>query len=351
MIWAAASFRQLNPRARLILLLARGWLAIRKNPLGVMLSGAKHLSFSSRIQREILRLSPQDDIGTGALKGETKRAWLQYCRRKDFVALFFALSFLWAPLVHAHDGRPAALQSVDLEQKLGAPVPLDAEFRDAAGRTVKLNDYFGRRPVILSLLYYSCEDLCPLVLEGLVRSLRPLAFNIGDQFDVVTLSFDSRDTPALAAAKKNDAVKRYARPGAAAGWHFLTGDETAIRRLAAAVGFRYSYESDKDRFGHAAGIILLTPAGKVARYFYGIEFSPRDLRLGLIEASANKIGSPIDQLLLFCYHYDPATGNYSLLITNIIRLAAAATVLALAAFIVLMLRRERNRRLRPRESF
>jgi protein SCO1 len=219
-----------------------------------------------------------------------------------------------------------------------------------AGRTVKLNDYFGRRPVILSLLYYSCEDLCPLVLEGLVRSLRPLAFNIGDQFDVLTLSFDSRDTPALAAAKKHNAIKQYARPGAADGWHFLTGDETAIRRLAEAVGFRYNYESDKDRFGHAAGIILLTPTGKVARYFYGIEFSPRDLRLGLIETSANKIGSPIDQLLLFCYHYDPATGNYSLLITNIIRLAAAATVLALVAFIVLMLRRERNRRLRPRES-
>jgi protein SCO1/2 len=188
------------------------------------------------------------------------------------------------------------------------------------------------------------------VLEGLVRTLCPLTFNIGDQFDVVTLSFDSRDTPALAAAKKSDAVKQYSRPGAGDGWHFLTGDEAAIRRLTEAVGFRYNYESDKDRFGHAAGIILLTPAGNVARYFYGIEFSPRDLRLGLIEASANKIGSPIDQLLLFCYHYDPATGKYSLLITNIIRLAAAATVLALATFIILMLRRDRNRRLQPRES-
>ena len=230
-------------------------------------------------------------------------------------------------------------------------MPLDLEFRDEAGRTVRLKEYFGRRPVILSLVYFSCENLCPLVLEGLVKSLRPLAFNIGDQFDVITLSFDSRDTPALAAAKKSAAIKQYSRPGAADGWHFLTGDETAIRRLTEAVGFRYAYESDKEeRFGHAAGIILLTPAGNVARYFYGIEFSPRDLRLGLIEASANKIGSPIDQLLLFCYHYDPATGKYSLLITNIIRLAAAATVLALATFIVLMLRRERNRRLLPGES-
>ena len=248
--------------------------------------------------------------------------------------MFFALSLLWAPPLSAHDDRPVALRGVELEQKLGSQVPLDLEFRDEAGRTVKLNDYFGRRPVILYLVYYSCEDLCPLVLEGLVRSLRPLTFNIGDQFDVVTLSFDARDTPALAAAKKSDAVKQYSRPGAADGWHFLTGDETAIRRLTEAVGFRYNYESDKDRFGHASGIILLTPEGKAARYFYGIEFSPRDLRLGLIEASANKIGSPIDQLLLFCYHYDPATGKYSLLITNMIRLAAAATVLALATFIV-----------------
>jgi protein SCO1/2 len=267
-----------------------------------------------------------------------------------FLALFFALNFLWTSSLHAHDDRPIPLQNVALEQKLGAQVPLDLEFRDEAGRTVALKDYFGRRPVILSLVYYSCQDLCPLTLDGLVRGMRPLSFNIGDQFDVLTVSFDPRDTRALAAAKTNDFVKQYSRPGAEKGWHFLTGDETAIRRLTEAVGFRYNYESDKDRFGHAAGIILLTPAGKVARYFYGIEFSPRDLRLGLIEASANKIGSPIDQLLLFCYHYDPATGKYSLLITNIIRLAAAATVLVLATFIVLMLRRDRNRRLQPRES-
>lgn len=269
---------------------------------------------------------------------------------KPALTISFMLSFLWASPLLAHDDRPLALRSVDLEQKLGAQVPMDLEFRDEAGRTVRLKEYFGRRPVILSLVYYSCQDLCPLTLDALIRSMRPLAFNIGDQFDVVTLSFDSRDTPALAAAKKSDSVKQYSRPGTGDGWHFLTGDEAAIRRLTEAVGFRYNYESDRDRFGHAAGIILLTPAGQVARYFYGIEFSPRDLRLGLIEASANKIGSPIDQLLLFCYHYDPATGKYSLLITKIIRLAAAATVLALAAFIVLMLRRERNRRLQPGES-
>ena len=284
-------------------------------------------------------------------KGETKRGSIPTRNRNVILlAILLELSFLCADPLSAHDGRPAALQSVDLEQKLGAQVPLDAEFRDEAGRTVRLKDYFGRRPVILSLVYYSCEDLCPLVLDGLVRSLRPLSFSIGNEFDVLTVSFDARDTPALAAAKKSDAVKRYSRPGAGEGWHFLTGDETTVQRLTEAVGFRYNYESDKDRFGHATGIMLLTPAGKVARYFYGIEFSPRDLRLGLIEASVNKIGSPIDQLLLFCYHYDPATGKYSLLITNMIRLAAAATVLALAAFILLMLRRDRNRKLYPRES-
>ncbi|MET0501109.1 MAG: SCO family protein, partial [Candidatus Binatia bacterium] len=265
------------------------------------------------------------------------------------LALVFTLCFFWASPAFAHDERPMALRGVDLEQKLGSQVPLDLELRDAAGKPVRLNDYFGRRPVILNLVYYSCEDLCPLVLEGLVRSLRPLTFNIGDQFDVVTLSFDARDTPALAAAKKSDALKQYGRPGAAEGWHFLTGDEAAIRRLNEAVGFRYNYESDKDRFGHASGIVLLTPEGKVARYFYGIEFAPRDLRLGLIEAADKKIGSPIDRLLLFCYHYDPATGKYSLLITNLIRLAAVVTVLALATFIGLMLRRDRNRGLEPGE--
>jgi protein SCO1/2 len=166
---------------------------------------------------------------------------------------------------------------------------------------------------------------------------------------VITVSFDPRDTPALAAAKKSDLVNQYARTGSGVGWHFLTGDETAIQRLTEAVGFRYNYESNEDRFGHATGIILLTPGGKVSRYFYGIEFSPRDLRLGLIEASANEIGSPIDQLLLFCYHYDPASGKYNFIITNSIRVAGVATVVALGAFIFIMLRRERGRDLQAEE--
>lgn len=299
--------------------------------------------------------NPEPPLNLPLAKGETKRgsipaAHARRCkinRNDSLVALLFVFSLLLASTLHAHGDRPVALQSVDLEQKLGARIPLDVEFRDEAGKTVSLKEYFGRRPVILSLVYYSCEDLCPLVVDGLVRSMRPLSFNIGDQFDVITLSFDSRDTPALAAAKKSDFVSKYSRPGAEKGWHFLTGDETAIQRLTEAVGFRYNYESKNDRFGHATGIMLLTPDGKIARYFYGIEFSPRDLRLGLIEASAKKIASPIDQLLLFCYHYDPATGKYSLLVTNIVRLAGIATVLALVAFIAVMIRRDRNRRLQP----
>jgi len=257
------------------------------------------------------------------------------------------LTLLFAHAARAHDDRPVPLRNVDLQQNLGAQVPAELEFHDETGNKVRLKEYFGRRPVILAFVYYNCQDLCPLVLDGLVRSLRPLSFNAGEQFDVVAVSFDPRDTPALAAAKKADLVQQYARPQTHDGWHFLSGDETAIQRLTDVAGFRYNYESDKDRFGHATGIILLTPDGTIARYFYGMEFSPRDLRLGLIEASANKIGSPIDQLLLFCYHYDPTSGKYNLLITNVIRLAALATVGALAVFIALMLRRDRYREMPP----
>jgi protein SCO1 len=325
--------------------------AIRKNPLGVMLSGAKHLVFSVAWEDEILRLSPQDDILTQSGEGEKKRGcFAGHPWSYMLLAIFFSLSFLQVSPLFAHDNRPVALRAVDLEQKLGAQVPLDVTFRDETGRSVPLKQYFGRRPVVLSFVYYSCEDLCPLVLDGLVRSLRPLSFNIGDEFDVLTVSFDARDTPALAAAKKRNFVKQYSRPGTEKGWHFLTGDEVAIKRLTEAAGFRFNYESEKDRFGHATGIILLTPGGTIARYFFGMEFSPRDLRLGLIEASAGKIASPIDQLLLFCYRYDPTTGKYSLLVTNIVRLAGVATVIALVTFIAVMLRRDRNRKWQPGES-
>jgi protein SCO1/2 len=251
--------------------------------------------------------------------------------------LFFPLALpAWAH----DDGRPLALQNVALDQKLGEQLPLGLGFRDETGKTVRLGDYFGKRPVILTLVYYRCEDLCPLLLDGLVRSLRAVSFDAGKQFSLVTVSFDPHDTPALAAAKRSDFISRYSRPGVEQGWHFLTGDKEAIRQLTDAVGFRYNYDVEKGRYGHATGIMLLTPEGKIARYFYGIEFSPRDLRLGLIEASSNRIGSPIDQLLLFCYHYDPATGKYGLLITNIIRLAGIVTALLVGGYIFVMLRGE-----------
>jgi protein SCO1/2 len=265
-----------------------------------------------------------------------------HCSLLTLLLLLFATT-----PVHAHDdGRPLALKSVALDQRLGERVAPDLEFRDETGKTVHLGDYFGARPVVLSLAYYRCEDLCPLTLDGLLRALRALSFSAGNEFEVLTVSFDPRDTSQVAAAKKAAYIERYARPGAAAGWHFLTGDEASIRRLADSVGFRYNEERQTARYGHATGIMLLTPEGRIARYFYGIEFSPRDLRLGLVEASSGGIGSAIDQLLLFCYHYDPAAGKYGMLVTNLIRGASIATVLALAAAILLMLRGESRPRTR-----
>lgn len=240
------------------------------------------------------------------------------------------------------DGRPAALREVAFDQKLNEQVPLDLQFRDETGKAVKLADYFKQRPVILNFVYYKCRDLCPLLLDGIVRSLRAVSFDVGNQFDVLTVSFDPNDTPSLAAAKKTDLVQEYSRPGAAAGWHFLTGDQASIQGLTRSVGFRYSYDTRTGEFGHATGMVLMTPDGRTSRYFYGIDFSPRDVRLGLVEAAVRKIGSPIDQLLLFCYHYDPTAGKYTLLVTRVIRLAGAATVLVLGGLITFLVMRERK---------
>ena len=259
------------------------------------------------------------------------------------LGLLFALILALAHLARAHDNtRPAALREVAFDQKLAEQVPLDLSFRDERGNEVRLSDYFGRKPVIVNFVYYKCRDLCPLLLDGLVRSQRALSFDIGNQFAVLTVSFDAHDSAALADAKNKEFLARYARPGAADGWHFLTGTEDSIEKLTRAVGFHYNYDAQTGEFAHATGIVLLTPAGKVSRYYYGIDFSPRDLRLGLIEAAEARIGTPIDQLLLFCFHYDPVTGKYGLLITNIIRLAGGLTVLLVAGFVIAMLRRERS---------
>jgi protein SCO1/2 len=273
--------------------------------------------------------------------------------RASIVAVFSLLSLAlvtrigpaWGHHTEEHQ-PPDVLREVGWDQRLGEPVPLDLTFRDEAGNTVRFGDYLGQKPLILTLNYYECPMLCPLVLDGLLRALRALPFTIGDQFNVVTVSIDPGEAPALAAAKKAHYGRGYGRDGAAAGWHFLTGEETSIRQLTQAVGFRYAYDAAKDQYAHAAGIVVLTPQGRVARYFYGIEFSPRDVRLALIEAAAGTIGSPIDQFLLYCYQYDAATGGYTLAVRRVLRLAGLGTVLGLGGFMLVMFRRERS----PRSS-
>jgi protein SCO1/2 len=224
---------------------------------------------------------------------------------------------------------PPAVVDLAFEQKPGSQVPLDTTFRDEQGRTVKLGDYIGRRPVILVLAYYRCPQLCTLVLNGLLGGLKGVPFQPGKEFEVVTVSFDPRETPDLAAAKKASYVDGYGRPGAENAWHFLTGDKNQIDLLAAAVGFHYAFDEKQDRYNHPSGVIILTPEGKVSRYLFGIRFLARDLKLGLVEASEGKVGSVADQLMLFCFHYDPAAGNYSIAILNVVRAAGAVTVLGL----------------------
>jgi protein SCO1/2 len=237
-------------------------------------------------------------------------------------------------------GQPLALKNVSIEQRLNEQIPLDLTFRDERGESVRLGDYFGKKPVVLSLVYYSCPQLCNQVLNGLTSSLMTLsAFSIGKEFEVVTVSFDARETAELAAEKKKPYIHWYKREGAAEGWHFLTGDQAAIDKLTEAVGFHYAYDAQTNQFAHASGIMMATPDGKLARYFYGVEYSAKDLRLGLVEASNNKIGSPVDQLLLYCYHYDPATGKYGPIVINMIRLGGIATIIAMIALVLIMRRR------------
>jgi len=233
-------------------------------------------------------------------------------------------------------GLPKALSDVGLDQKLDQQLPLDLVFRDESGQEVKLGQYFGQKPVVLALVYYDCPMLCTQILNGMVTSFRVLPFQMGKEFEVVTVSFDPRETSALATTKKKVYVNylpEKMRPAATNGWHFLTGDQANITNLAEAVGFRYHYDETTKQFAHASGIMVATPHGKLSRYFYGVEYSARDLRLGLIESAANKIGSPADQLLLYCYHYDPATGKYGAAVMRIMRVAGVITVLAIVAML------------------
>jgi protein SCO1 len=234
--------------------------------------------------------------------------------------------------------RPPGLKNVGIEQHLDEQIPPDLNFRDETGKPVRLGDYFGKKPVILNLVYYQCPMLCGEVLSGLESALRVLKFDVGKEFDVLTVSFDPRETPDMATKKKAEFLKRYGRPGADAGWHFLIGPQESIDALTKAAGFQYQFDPKTGQFAHATAIAILTPEGKIAQYYYGVEYAPKDLRLGLIQASENKIGTLADQVLLYCYHYDPTTGKYGAIIARVLQLSGLATVLALGILMTALMR-------------
>jgi protein SCO1 len=231
-------------------------------------------------------------------------------------------------------GAPdSILTQIGVDQRLNAQLPLDLVFHDESGKDVRLGDYFHSKPVILSLVYYECSMLCSMTLNGLTEAMRALSFDAGEEFDVLTISFEPKDSPAIASAKKTSYLQDYGRSGAAAGWHFLTGNSKSIQTLTNTVGYRYKWDPYTNQWAHVSAIIILTPQGRVSQYLYGLEFSARDVRLSLIEASQNKIGSIVDHIVLYCYHYDPATGKYGFAIMSVVRLAGFGTVFALALFV------------------
>src|SRR3984885_3045457 len=269
------------------------------------------------------------------------------------IACMFALpaygqDLTQGPLSPPANVRPPRLKNVGIEQHLNEQIPPGLAFRDENGNAVKLGDYFGKRPMILNLVYYQCPMLCGEVLTGLESAMRVLKFDAGKEFDVLTVSFDPKETPEMASAKKAAYLKRYGRSGAADGWHFLTGPATSIDALTKAAGFQYQYDPKSGQFAHATAIMVLTPEGKIAQYYYGVEFAPKDLRLGLIQASENKIGTVVDRVLLYCYHYDPDTGKYGAIISRVLQLAAGATVLILGTFLIVMFRMGSATVARPR---
>ena len=234
--------------------------------------------------------------------------------------------------------RPPGLLNVGIEQHLDEQIPADLNFRDETGKPVRLGDYFGKKPMILNLVYYNCPMLCGEVLSGLESAMRVLKFDVGKEYDVLTVSFDPRETPDMATKKKAEFLKRYGRAGADQGWHFLTGQQESIDALTKAAGFQYQYNPKTGQFAHATAIVLLTPGGKITQYYYGVEYAPKDLRLGLIQASQNKIGTLADQVLLYCYHYDPNTGKYGAIISRVLQLSALATILGLGTLMIVLIR-------------
>jgi protein SCO1/2 len=267
-------------------------------------------------------------------------------RTTVFSALALALPALAAAQLGPNPPLPATpgiLQQVGFDQKLGERIPLDLPFKDENGKDVTLGDYFGRRPVVLSLVYYRCPMLCTLSLNGLAGALEVLSFLPGQEFEVVTVSFDPHEGPALAFAKKQVYLKRYNRSGAERGWHFLTGPRSSTEALTRAVGFRYAWDEETKQWAHPAGMLVLTPDGRISKYLYGVEYSPKDLRLALVDAGGGKIGGFVDEVLLYCYRYDPQTGRYSAAVLNLLRAAGILTIAALVGFIVLSSRRRGGR--------
>lgn len=273
---------------------------------------------------------------------------------RTFITLigWFAILLLAPVVVSAQGSRPNPADNVAFEQRMGEQVPLDAVFIDEQGEQVRLEQFFtSGQPVVLVMSYYECPMLCSFVREGVLAALQQVTLTAGRNFQVINISIDPLETPMMAANVKTLTLQRYARPGAEQGWHFLTGSEEQIRRVADAIGFRYFYDETIDQYAHAAGFVVLTPEGKTARYFFGIEFNASDVRLGIVEASSGKVGSVIDQILLLCYQYNPVTGRYTPAIMTILRIAGALTVIGIVTLIVTLSRSKSGGNLPPpRES-
>lgn len=252
------------------------------------------------------------------------------------------------PLSPPANQRPPALKHVGIEQRLNQQIPPSLEFRDEAGNPVRLGQYFGKGPLILNFVYFHCPMLCGQVLQGLTGALRAIGYTAGRDFTVLTVSFDPHETPEMAAAKKKTVLASYGRPQAEQGWHFLTGSAASIAALTRAAGFQYQYNAQENQFAHPTAIMTLTPEGKVSQYYYGIEYAPRDLRLGLVQASNGQIGTLVDEALLYCYRYDPKTGKYSAIVSRVLRISGALWLAMVGAFLVVMFRMEPKNRMQGR---
>lgn len=303
--------------------------------LGSQLDNMKNLSTFTGTLRNLSVLSVilVSMLGVAAQKNEHYNSPLYSPKKYD-------------PTVTSANGLPDALKKTGIEQKLGEQLPLETEFRDENGEIVKLGKYFGSgRPVVVAFVYYECPMLCNQVLNGLTGSLKGINFDAGKEFDVVAISFDARefDKPDLAKNKKAGYMERYGRPGTEKGWHFLTGTEGSIRSVTSAAGFGFEWDEKSDQFAHAAAIMVTTPEGKLSRYLYGIDYSPKDLKFGIMESAESKVGSPADQLMLYCFHYDPSTGKYGLAVLNIVRVGGIATLMGLGAMGLVFWRRNKRK--------